>query len=108
MSMATRRQALYQSITTCVRDCLTHEGVPVGASQGAASAVVELLASQWGGQVISFPRAQRQAVRQRWQRIAEQFDGNNYSQLAAAHGCTERHIRKVIKRMKPAGKGDNT
>ena len=107
MSMATRRQTLYQSIAACVRDGLTREGAPTATSQGVASAVVAMLASQWGGQVISFPRAQRQAVRQRWQRIAEQFDGSNFAQLATAHGCTERHIRNVIKLMRPTGKGDS-
>ncbi len=66
------------------------------------------LTTEWGGQVISFPRGQVHTAHQRWVQIAAQFDGGNYAALAATHGYTERHIRKIVTRMKNEKKGEET
>lgn len=106
--MKSRRGALCQGIETHVRDLLVREGIPATTARRVASGVVRLLTTEWGGQVISFPRGQVHTAHQRWVQIAAQFDGGNYAALAATHGYTERHIRKIVTRMKNEKKGEET
>lgn len=99
MSMQARRNALYRSVEARVLDLLAREGVPATTGQRLAAGVVDVLSREWGGQVISFPRNLDAAARQRRTMIAGQFDGSNYAELATQFGYTERHIRKIIKRV---------
>lgn len=99
MSMADRRKALYQGLEARVIDALVQAGVAPPLHQHVAATVLEAIGRGWGGQVIYFPRVHDRQINDKWDAIASQFNGSNYAELASLHGYTERHIRKIIKRV---------
>ncbi len=49
------------------------------------------------GKIIYFPKIKETCKQKIKNRIVEEFNGYNYTQLAKKYGYTERYIRKIIK-----------
>lgn len=56
------------------------------------------LAKTFSGETVYFPEMKRACSGKVRQLILEQFDGNNYSEIARKYGYSERHIRKIVKK----------
>lgn len=56
------------------------------------------IAKTFSGETVYFPEMKRACSEKVRQLILEQFDGNNYGELARKYGYSERHIRRIVKK----------
>lgn len=98
MTPETRRAELYEDVEQHVIKVLRKEGLSPEIAGQAANEVADMLASNWGGQVISFPRDVARSRGKRHADILQKFNGRNYGELATEFGYTERGIRRLIER----------
>lgn len=54
------------------------------------------LINEYGGTTVYFPKSEAIAVKARDRIICEEFNGENYSELAKRHNLSEAWIRKII------------
>lgn len=55
------------------------------------------LTSNWGGQLIYFPKNLLGRVSERDMQIYKEFDGKNHAGLARKYGLTVQHVYRIVK-----------
>lgn len=66
-------------------------------------ALADGLASEWGGQLINFPKDSAYLIALRDLQIYDEFNGRNHSALARKYQLTVRAIYDIIKRVRRRG-----
>ncbi|PHV02845.1 DNA-binding protein [Iodobacter sp. BJB302] len=62
-----------------------------------ASEIADRMAAHWGGQNIYFPMGLSVKLSKRDQRIYDEFNGTNHSELARKFGVSLQWIYKIVK-----------
>ena len=55
------------------------------------------LAEMWGGLAVYFPKAERALQNIRNERIVQEFNGGNVTELARKYNLTESWVREILK-----------
>jgi|GEM_PF-884475 len=97
-TMEARRAELYADIEDCVRHALLKSGIADAPADAAAVAIVDMLAADWAGQNLTFPRNLFNQVAQRDADILARMGRVGISELAREHGISERAVRKAYHR----------
>lgn len=62
--------------------------------------VAEHVRNHWGGQMIYIQKGLSHDTRLKWQRIWDEFTGDNVKELATRHDLTEVQVYRIIKVMR--------
>lgn len=65
------------------------------------------LTSNWGGQLIYFPKNLLGRVSERDMQIYKEFDGKNHAGLARKYGLTVQHVYRIVKEVGLAERAKN-
>ena len=65
------------------------------------------LASNWGGQLIYFPKNLLGRVSERDLKIYKEFNGKNHVELARKYDLTVQHIYRIVKEVGMAERAKN-
>ena len=95
-----KRNALLEDVIEVTAAQLKEHEIPPTVAALAAHALADRLSDYWGGQVIVFPRDYLFKLAKLELEIYGQFIGDNYDELARAHGMTVRGVRKLITRVR--------
>lgn len=95
-----KRNALLEDVIGVIDTHLQEHEIPPTVAALAAHALADRLSDYWGGQVIVFPRDYLYKLAKLELEIFDQFNGDNYDELARAHGMTVRGVRKLITRVR--------
>lgn len=86
------------------------QGLDAEPADQLALALVDVMAANWGGRHINFPKGVTLRMIQRDLAIWREFDGSNHNELATRHGVTTvwvyaviRKIRKMIRQDRQPG-----
>lgn len=92
------RNALLTDVAAGAAVVMQDHGIAVEVAEQAGAAIADLLADNWGGQIVTVPKdhAFRLAIRD--QEILAAFDGTNLQELAKRYDMTERGVRKLLVR----------
>jgi Mor family transcriptional regulator len=95
-----RRNELLQDIVDAAIKRLIDLGTPEVAAQLVAHDLADLVAEQWGGQSLSFPRDRDWFLSQRDLEYYDRWDrGAKLHELTRDSGMTERGMRFVLERI---------
>lgn len=99
--MSVRRHELLQQVSDTILDELVKLGISQDAADLMANLVADVLADQWGGQLINFPTNFRWKLSQREAKIyALHKSGLSIGEIAKEFGMHERSVRKSLDRMR--------
>ncbi|MBS0212355.1 MAG: hypothetical protein JSR26_04125 [Proteobacteria bacterium] len=99
-SMSDRRAALYAHIIDKVIETAAELGLAGDLGEHLGAAIVDAIAQDFGGQVLSFPKDDAYRLSRREQAIlAARSQGASIHELARQFGMTERGIAKLLKRV---------
>jgi Mor family transcriptional regulator len=101
--MEHRRHELLEAVHLNTRQQLIDLGIDSDVADQAGCAVSEMLARDWGGQLVNIPKDHHYKLAARDVAIYEKFNGTNHDVLAREHGVTVRAIYKIIKRVRAMG-----
>jgi Mor family transcriptional regulator len=96
--MEEKRNALFEDVVVQSERLLQEYGLPDKASTLVANALADHLADLWGGQNLNIPKDYKRKLSARELEIYERFKGDNYGELAAEYGITERSVRRLLNR----------
>lgn len=89
---------LLEDMATHMADELSKMGIARDDAQKTAIDVTEVIRRHWGGQVVYITKDKSAKLKTRDTQIVREFTGDNYRDLAVAHGLSEMRIRQVINR----------
>lgn len=95
-----KRNALLADLVQVATAHMEENEVPGAVAVTVAHSLADRLADYWGGQVIVFPRDFLWKLAKLELEIYDQFNGQNYDELARQHGMTVRGVRKLIGRVR--------
>lgn len=96
--MQQRREALFEDIIQSVAITIKSLGYSENESLVTGSAVGDMFAQTWAGQVLSIPKDSRCKLMRLELEIYNKFDGRNVPELAMEYDMTERGMYKLIAR----------
>ena len=97
--MELRRSELYAHIADVVTDTARQLGIDVDQADHLAAAVVDSIAEDVGGQVLSFPKDAAYKLSKRELEILDRHrKGATLAQLSRDYNLGERGLRKLLKR----------
>lgn len=76
---------------------LAAEQIPSHTAQLVSRKLSRHLCSNWGGQLIYFPKNQGGELDERDKQIYAEFNGRNHHELAKKYNLTEQRIYKIVK-----------
>jgi len=97
--MAQRRHELYADMMDLVQRRLGEYGVGTNEAALISCDLADLLADQWGGQNLTFPKEYRRKLSRLEMEIFDAFTGDNLSEVAQKYKLGERGLRKLITRV---------
>ncbi len=106
--MGIRRHELLEGVHFHARQTLIELGIDPDLADQAGCAISEMLANEWGGQLVNIPKDHHYRLASRDLAIYEEFNGTNHGQLARKHGVTVRAIYKIVKRVRAMGDPNQT
>lgn len=92
------RNALLSDVAAGAAVVMQDHGIAIEVAEQAGAAIADLLADNWGGQVITVPKDHAFKLSIRDQEILAAFDGTNLPELAKRCNMTERGVRKLLVR----------
>lgn len=95
-----KRNALLADLAEVATALFEENEIPSAVATITANALADRLSDYWGGQVIVFPRDYLWKLAKLELEIYDQFNGQNYDDLARKHGMTTRGVRKLIARVR--------
>lgn len=97
--MEARRNELLTDVVAHAAATAQEFGVPADQAEQIGAAVADALASNWGGQTLSFPKdiAFRLSHRDR-EILATHRNGASVAKLARDYNMTEQGLRKLLRR----------
>lgn len=98
-SMGNRRHELLSEVAYYVESLAIEHGVSKDVSEQLGVNAANLLAENWGGQMISIPKDHFYKLAERDELIYTDFKGNNWGELVRKYNMTENGIRRVINRV---------
>jgi Mor family transcriptional regulator len=101
--MEQRRHELLEFVHDVVKQTLADYRIKPDVADQVGCAVADALASEWGGQLISFPKDFAYKVSARDEQIWADFDGKNQPHLAQKYGLTLSAVYRIIKRFRRRG-----
>lgn len=81
-----------------VAQVATECGVSPEVARSLGEAAALRIAGEYGGRHFYLAQCMMVRLDRRDRAILDEFTGNNYEALAAKHGRSERHIRRLVKR----------
>lgn len=106
--MEIRRHELLEGVHLHTRQTLIDMGIDPELADQAGCAISEMLANDWGGQLVNIPKDHHYRVGRRDLIIYEEFTGTNHDVLARKYGMTVRAIYKIVKRVRAMGDPNQT
>lgn len=98
-SMQIRRAELYAHIADKAVQTARDLGVDMAVAEHVAAAIVDGIAEDFGGEVLSFPKNAAYKLSRRELIILEEHrKGASIAELARRHNMGERGLRKLLKR----------
>ena len=97
-SMEARRNELLDDIENCISHTLKRHAVPDQAAERAATAAVDFLVNNWGGQQLTFPRLHAERRQARDADMLARVGRVGVAGLAREFRMTEAGVRKAIHR----------
>ena len=101
--MEHRRHELLEGVHLNSRKLLIELGIEPELADQAGCAISEMLANEWGGQLVNIPKDHHYRLATRDLEIYEKFDGRNHDQLAREYKIGVRAIYKIISRVRAMG-----
>lgn len=97
--METRRNEVLSDVAVKTAQLAREFGLSTEIAEQLGAAVADTLATNFGGQVISFPMDYSYQLSQRDREILEKHRrGVHYGRLAKEYNLSERHVRRLIQR----------
>ncbi len=98
-----RRHELFEYMHSIAVEKLMSYKVDADVADQAACAMVDAIATDWGGLYVTIPKDTAFHVARRDVEIYNEFDGRNHAHLARKYHLTVRSIYDVIKRVRKRG-----
>lgn len=97
-SMDNMRAELLADLVKQTAVVLQDLGVSPEVAEQAANSLADHMATNWGGQVISWPKDSAYRLATRELEILAKFNGTNYVDLAREYDMHTRSLRRLINR----------
>lgn len=106
--METVRHELFGALSVAVADIVSTAvpGLEAAAADQIGHAVADWLAKEWGGSQLSIPKDWRWRLSQRDREVWDAYKGDNVLALSRQYGTTERHIYRIIDRVRAVIKAE--
>lgn len=99
-----RRNELLIDVEHHAASILIKRGMPKEAADEIGEEIADHLATNWGGQMITFPKDIYYRVAKKHAAVVAEFTGTNHDELARKYGLSVRAIYKIIKDARDAKK----
>ncbi|GGK08870.1 Mor transcription activator family protein [Luteimonas terricola] len=97
--MVERRAEFLTDVAAAAADRAREFGMPADQAEQIGAAIADMVAEDWGGQVLSIPKDHAYQLAQRDRQILlAHRNGASFAKLAKEYGMSDRGVRRLLRR----------